>query len=308
VKLRVLLVGQEAAGNQILRALAKSAHHVVAVLTQEPVIKGGPASLAGAAELLNVQVLEAGLVRDPSFAESIRQWNVDVLLNVHSLHVIARNVLASPRVGAFNLHPGPLPEYAGLNTIGWAIYNGVTEYAVTVHWMAPLVDSGPIAFAERFPVHEAATALSLSGECTRRGVRLLLNVLDHAAIRPDRIPKIPQDLACRRYYARGDVPQGGRIDWLLPAAQIARLARAFDYGPFASPWGRPFMQVGPRRLDVVGLKMTGETADTPAGTFRLGAGGCLEVASADEWVSVRRVYLGGTVIEPADVLTRPVGQ
>ena len=73
----------------------------------------------------------------------MREQGVDLLLNVHSLYLIARRtVVAAPRIGSFNLHPGPLPEYAGLNTPSWAIYNGEREHGVTVHWMEPGVDTG----------------------------------------------------------------------------------------------------------------------------------------------------------------------
>src|SRR5688500_5362279 len=173
MSLKVLLVGQEAAGAQILRKLIGSVDQVVAVLTQEPKATGESASLSGPAAKAGLIVLPAKAVKDPRFAAVIREWEVDILLNVHSLHLVSDEVLAAPKIGAFNLHPGPLPSYAGLNTPGWAIYNGESEYGVTVHWMHPGIDTGPIALEEHFTVPPRVTALGLAAECTRRGVVLL---------------------------------------------------------------------------------------------------------------------------------------
>jgi UDP-4-amino-4-deoxy-L-arabinose formyltransferase/UDP-glucuronic acid dehydrogenase (UDP-4-keto-hexauronic acid decarboxylating) len=298
VKLRVVLVGQEAAGAQILRALADSDHQMVAVLSDAPVSRGGPASLVGLARALGVQALPAARVSDPGFATQLRDWSVDVLLNAHSLHLVADAVLAAPAIGSFNLHPGPLPEYAGLNTPAWGIYNGESHFGVTVHWMVPIVDAGPIAFQERFPIDEGATALTLSAECTRRGVGLVARVLELAG-QGRSIPAVPQDLSRRAYHPRARIPQGGRVDCSRSAAEVARFGRAFDYGPFVSPWGRAFLELGSGRLEVGGLTATGEASSEPAGTLRLSTEGRLELACADEWLSIRRLYVHGSAVEPS---------
>jgi methionyl-tRNA formyltransferase len=295
MSLRVLIVGQEAAGAQILRMLATSEHRVVAVLTQEPKTQGESSSLASAATRAGLSVLPAELVKDSGFAVRVREWKVDLLLNVHSLHVVSGDVLAAPRIGAFNLHPGPLPSYAGLNTPAWAIYNGETEFGVTVHWMQPEIDTGPIVFEERFAVPPNATALSLAAECTRRGVALLGRLVASAEDGVHAIPRVPQDLSARVYYARNRIPQAGSIDWHRPAEDVARFVRAFDYGPFASPWGRPVAVIAERRVGVLGLEPTGVTASSPPGTHRL-VDGSLELACVDEWIAVRHVFDDGVLM------------
>jgi len=288
--LNVLIAGQEAAGAQILRTLVASPHRVVAVLTQDP------ASLSGHAAQAGVMTLPAKVVKDVAFADLIRAWEVDLLLNVHSLHIVADAVLAAPKIGAFNLHPGPLPSYAGLNTPGWAIHNGESEYGVTVHWMQPGIDTGPIAFEARFAMPPKVTALALAGECTRRGVALLNRLIERAAADPSSIPRAPQNLSARAYYARHRIPEDGRIDWNRPAAEVARFARAFDYGPFASPWGRPVAVIAGRRVEVLGIEPTGVATEAAAGSHRLD-NGALQLACSDEWVDVRHVFVDGALMK-----------
>ena len=67
--------------------------------------KGQGATVAQAARALAIGVRPAELVRDPGFADWIRDRNVDVLLNVSSLYVVHPAVVAAPRIGSFNLHP-----------------------------------------------------------------------------------------------------------------------------------------------------------------------------------------------------------
>jgi UDP-4-amino-4-deoxy-L-arabinose formyltransferase/UDP-glucuronic acid dehydrogenase (UDP-4-keto-hexauronic acid decarboxylating) len=63
-----------------------------------------------------LQHLAAKIVKDPDFAARIVDENIDILLNVHSLFLIHKDVLTAPRLGSYNLHPAPLPRYAGLNS------------------------------------------------------------------------------------------------------------------------------------------------------------------------------------------------
>lgn len=79
-----------------------------------------------AAASLGYDVRPPERVTDPAFAREL--VDTDLLLNVHSLHIIAPEVPDAPSVGCLNVHPGPLPEYAGLNTPCWRIYEGPEEY------------------------------------------------------------------------------------------------------------------------------------------------------------------------------------
>ena len=126
--MRILLAAQEAAGVQAVKAAVRSGHEVVAVLTGSPPNDHQLAPVSGVASRLGLQVWPAGLVKQPEFADRISSEGVDILLNVHSLYIIDEAVLRAPATGCFNLHPGPLPRYAGLNTVSWAIYNGEAEY------------------------------------------------------------------------------------------------------------------------------------------------------------------------------------
>ena len=100
MRLNVLLIGQESAGTQVLRAIARSEHRLVAVVAGEAAGSGGGAGVREVAAKLGCPVWPAERVRDPSFPYAIRAHAVDLILNAHSLHILAREVLDAPRMGS----------------------------------------------------------------------------------------------------------------------------------------------------------------------------------------------------------------
>ena len=171
--MNLILVGGESAGLQALKAILRTSHQLVAVLAAPSQSGFAGASVTGLANKLGVPVWPAARVRDPELGAVIRDASVDLILNVHSLYLVHPEVLHAPRIGCFNLHPGSLPGYAGLNSPSWAIYNGERSHGVTLHWMMKGIDVGPIAFQERFPIEDADTGLSLALKCVRAGIPLI---------------------------------------------------------------------------------------------------------------------------------------
>jgi methionyl-tRNA formyltransferase len=297
--LRILLIAEEAAGVQALRMLAGTAHEVVAVATQGEGIAAVGATVAGVASRLGYTLWPARRTQESNFAEVIRRENVDLLLNIHALYVLPVSVVEAPRIGSFNLHPGPLPQYAGLNAPSWAIFHGEHTHAVTLHWMDQGIDSGPIAYSVQLPIDQDDTGLTLSSKCVRAGLPLLHDLLAAAILR--RIPRIPQSAGIRRYYGR-EVPHQGRLIWTEPAVRLVNFVRACDYVPFPSPWGSPRGYLTGREIVVLKAALTGERTDAPAGTVGPRIGTDVLVAAADEWIRVRRVQVGSFILPAADVL------
>lgn len=271
---RIALVCGEAAGARLLQALARSTHEVVAVLAS------GPAQAVAAR--LGHRPQPLGRVREPGLAAELAAAGVDLLLNVHSLHVLPQELLRVPAGGAWNLHPGPLPRYAGLNAPSWAIYHGERRHGVTVHRMESGIDTGEIAFQETFPIADSDTGLSVALRCAERGVALLQRLLESAA----QAPRLPQDFSQRTYFGRG-VPQQGRIDWRAPARRIFDFVRACDYHPFPSPWGVPRAQLAGAEVEIRKVELTGEACDAAPGTVRREGSSTL-VACADKWLQLLR--------------------
>ncbi len=235
------------------------------------------------------------LVKDPKFAAQVRDEKVD---DAHSLFLIRKEVLEAPRLGSFNLHPGPLPRYAGLNSVCWAIYRGEKEHGVTLHKLVPEIDAGPIVFQESVSIGREDTGLSLTAKCVNAGVPLILRLLEAAARGPSHIPTIPQDLSKREYFGHG-VPENRKLSWNRLARRIVDFVRASNFFPFRSPWGVLRTKRGDSTLGILKARLTGTPVDGPPGTERSGG---VEVACADEWILVRQVFREGICIPAREAL------
>ena len=299
--MNILLVGEEAAGAQTLKLLANGSHHLVGVMAS-PMRKAiGGKTVWQHAEKLGCQTWPAELVKDPEFAEVVRAEKVDLLLNVHSLFVIKPEIVAAPRCGSFNLHPGPLPRYAGLNAPSWALYRGERGHGVTLHRMLAGIDTGPIAYQALFDIEEKDTGFSISAKCVKFGMELVRQLLDTAEMNPQAIPVIEQDLTRREYFGRG-TPEDGWLAWSRPARDVFNFVRAADYSPFPSPWRNPRSIIADQEVAFVKAALTGQPCDAPPGTIDQSDGVKVRVASADEWVEVIRLMVNERYANAAEVL------
>jgi methionyl-tRNA formyltransferase len=287
--MRILLVAEDAPGIQILRALRQRRHDVEGVVAREHPAAERGATMWAVAKQEGVRTWPAERVTDPAFGDVIRGSAVDLLLNAYSLFIVAGEVLKAPRFGAYNLHPGPLPSYAGLNSPSWAIFQGEREHGVTVHRMDPEIDSGPIAYQVTFPIEPTDTGLSLSTRCVRVGIDLMLKLVDVAARSPAAIPSHEQDLA-RRTYFDGKIPYAGRLSWRSPARRVLDFVRACDFHPLSSPWGTPIAVIAGKEFRVAEVSWTGiPVHGDPPGTPRWPEDGSLLVSCEDEWIRVDTV-------------------
>jgi methionyl-tRNA formyltransferase len=298
--MNIVLIAEESAGIQALATLSDTNHCIVAVLASPMKSRVPRASVFLAAKKCGLPVWPAELVKDASFAERLRAERVDLILNVHSLYLIHDEVLRAPLIGAFNLHPGPLPRYAGLNAVSWAIYRGETFYGVTLHKMVPEIDAGPIVYQTLFPMSSDESALSLSTKCVEHGLELLRRLLDVAAENPSRIPLAPQNFSERNYYGKS-VPHNGCLSWDWPAHRIVNFVRACDYFPFRSPWGYPSTEWAHGSLSIMKASRTGTICREVPGTVGEVTGPAALIASSDEWVEVQKVRFGKVSMPPGNV-------
>jgi methionyl-tRNA formyltransferase len=298
--LNVVLVGEGAAGIRTLELLRRSGHRVVAVMTS--VAREDDTSLWRAASEYGCTIWPAQLVKDANFAMEIRRRRVDAILNVHSLLLIRKEVLETPRLGSYNLHPGPLPRYAGLNSVCWAIYKDEKKHGVTLHKMEQEVDAGPIVYQEVFDIGPEETGLSLTLKCVNAGVALIERFLEVAAHDPSQIPLISQDLSEREYFGR-EVPLNGHFSWNSTARRIASFVRACDFHPFPSPWGHCRSGLRDQELGIAKTSLTMKASDAPPGTVGKVSDLGVEVACADNWILLRKVMSGGKRIAASAILS-----
>ncbi|HKG22414.1 MAG TPA: formyltransferase family protein, partial [Blastocatellia bacterium] len=67
-------------------------------------------------------------------------------------NILKEPVFSIPRLGSINLHQGLAPFYRGGPPVFWELFNGESEVGLTVHFVAPKVDTGQIVLQETVPL------------------------------------------------------------------------------------------------------------------------------------------------------------
>ena len=166
-------------------------------------------------------------------AEYVRKLHVDWIVSANNLQIVGEDVLREVDYKAINLHPAPLPEYAGLHCHQWAIRNGEQLFGVSIHMISSSVDSGDIIAEHNFALSGEETGLSLFIKCMGEGASLLESVLNKILSGRD-LDRRKQDLSKRRVYRHSDAITS-ELNWQEPADRLIRFIRACNYEPFASP-------------------------------------------------------------------------
>ena len=191
---------------------------------------------------LAVRASDAGswVVTDPSpgaLDRVVAQVRPDCVV-VSSYHrIIPAPVLA--RCPFINVHYAPLPAYRGRATVNWAIINGEPETAISIHTMAPGLDSGRILRQERVPIEPTDTVTDLYRKLNERQRDLLGDAVADVLAGED---GAVQDETGATYCCTR-VPDDGEIDWAAPTEAVDRLVRALT-----DPYPGAFTYLGTRRL------------------------------------------------------------
>jgi len=90
------------------------------------------------------EIVICSSVNEPEIMARIASHNPEILLSVGASHVLGEKVLAIPSKAAVNIHWSLLPEYAGMATYFWYLFDRRRRAGVTLHLMVPKLDAGPI--------------------------------------------------------------------------------------------------------------------------------------------------------------------
>jgi natural product biosynthesis luciferase-like monooxygenase protein len=226
-----ILIGDETLTAECGAQLLARGHSIGAVITDNPRVADW-AKDAG----LNVLAPGAGL------AARLAGMQADWLFNVAGLRMLPRAVLALPRHGAINFHDAPLPRHAGLNAPIWALLQGERQHGIAWHIMEDGVDTGDVLVRAVFDIAPEDTALTMNTKCFSAGLDSFARVLD--MLEAGQLDRQPQDMKARSVHARADRPAlGGQIDPHQTMADIQRLIRAMDHGPYWNPLTTPKLRL-----------------------------------------------------------------
>lgn len=143
-----------------------------------------------------VPVEQVGDLNGAACERALRVLAPDLLLLLGT-GIIRKNILEVPRVGTVHCHQGYLPDYRGVNTIEWSIYQGDDVY-ITTHFVDPGIDTGRILHRKQISLYPGDDVARVRERCKHAAVPLLLQTIDE--IRDGTIEPIRQGAADGHQY------------------------------------------------------------------------------------------------------------
>ena len=144
--------------------------------------------------------------------------------------ILPRGFLEAPRLGCLNVHASLLPRWRGAAPIQRAILAGDKETGISIMRMDEGLDTGPVLLSKSVAIGPQETGGSLHDKLAGLGARLIVEALDRLAAGSLAATAQP---ATGVTYAAKLGRADGRLDWRLPADELARRVRALSPRPGA---------------------------------------------------------------------------
>ena len=194
---------------------------------------------------------------DGEFLSAVKEIAPDISVVVAYGNLLSRELIELPPRGTLNIHASLLPAFRGAAPIQAAIIAGLTETGVTIMRMVPKLDAGPIVHQLTTPIADDETGGELTLRLSELGALALVEAL--ALTEAGAARERPQDESAATYAGKID-RDTTRVDWTLPASDVARRIRAFDPRPgaWALHRGADVKLYGARHTKTLGPAEPGE--------------------------------------------------
>jgi methionyl-tRNA formyltransferase len=275
--MRIILIGQAAFAQEVFDGLCTRGHSVAAAYCP-PDAGAKPDPLKARANEHGVPVHQHRTLKGPEVASELAAYEADLGVLAYVTQIVPQSAFDTPRLGSICFHPSLLPRYRGGSAIPWQIIKGETRTGVSVFWVDPGIDTGPILLQKEAAIGPDDTAGSLYyNTLFKLGVATVLDAVD--LIAAGAAPRVVQDERAASYdpLCRDD---HARVDWSRPAAEVYNLIRGCDPQPGAwLPRGEEKIRLyDARRADaapgqpgqVAAITADGVTVCASGGAVRIG--------------------------------------
>jgi len=228
--MRIILIGQAAFAEKVLDGLLARGHDVAAVYCP-PDHGARPDPVKARALAASLPVRQHKALKAPEVQREFAAYGADLGVLAYVTQIVPPPVFEAPRLGSICFHPSLLPRYRGGSAINWQIIKGETETGVSVFWVDPGIDTGPVLVQKTAPIGPDDTAASLYyNTLFPIGVEAVLEAVQLVAA--GEAPRVPQDEAMATYdpLCRDEHAQ---IDWSRPLREVYNLVRGCDPQPGA---------------------------------------------------------------------------
>ena len=215
-----------------LNALVAAGHEVVAAYTQPPRPAGRgkaerPTAVAVRARELGIEVRVPRTLRDEGEQVAFATLRADVAVVAAYGLILPQPILDAPRLGCLNVHGSLLPRWRGAAPVQRAIMAGDAMTGVTIMVMEAGLDTGPMLRRRELMIG-TKNAAQVTADLAELGAQLMVE-----ALAAGDFTGVPQPAEGVTYAAKISKDEA-RIDWALPAAEVARHVQGL--APFPGAW------------------------------------------------------------------------
>ena len=204
-------------------------------------------------------------------------------------------MLATPRLGCWNVHASLLPRWRGAAPIQRAILAGDRETGVCVMQMEKGLDTGPVLLRRTVAIADDDTGGSLHDKLAALGAMALRDALQ-SVLDGQTLSAQPQSDEGVTYAHKLDKAEA-RIDWNESAIAIERKVRAFD------PWPIAEADIGNDHLRIWSARAIPTGSRHATGSVVAADKNGIDVATGDGILRIREVQrAGGRRMAAADYL------
>lgn len=233
--MRIVFAGTPEFAVPPLRALLDSPHDICGVYTQpdRPAGRGRkltPSPVKVLAQEAGLPVFQPETLKDEAAQTQVRNLNPDLMVVVAYGLLLPRVVIDIPPLGCINIHASLLPRWRGAAPIQQSILAGDSETGITIMYIEPRLDAGPMLLKKACPIGPDDTAGDLHDRLSRIGAKALLETLPSIAAGTAQ-PEI-QDESLVTHAAKIN-KDDAQLDWSRPAAELQCQVRAFNPWPVA---------------------------------------------------------------------------
>jgi methionyl-tRNA formyltransferase len=233
--MKILFWGTPEFAVPCLRALDEEGFDIVGVVSQpdRPAGRGQRLRMSAVKQVALEQgfaVLTPDRPRGDDFMAAVRELAPELSVVVAYGHILKPEVLALPPRGSINVHASLLPELRGAAPVTWAIARGHAQTGVTIMRMSAGMDAGPIIHQVAGPILSDESASELAIRLSEMGAQALVEAL--ALMSDGSVEERQQDEDAVTFAPKVDRATA-RINWDLPAIEVARFIRAMDSIPGA---------------------------------------------------------------------------
>ena len=259
--MRIAFAGTPEFSVAALDALHTAGHDIAGVFTQpdRPAGRGQKLTaspVAQRAEALGLKTFKPLKMTAEAQAD-LRALDAELMVVVAYGLILPQAALDIPKHGCFNIHASLLPRWRGAAPIQRAILAGDNETGITIMRMEAGLDTGPMLLKESLPINGDTNAASLHDALAAMGAKLIVEAVDKLSRGELREEVQPAEGAS---YAKKISKEEARLDWTLPAEELALRVRG--YNPMPVAW----TELAGERVRIFEARMEPGNADAAPGT------------------------------------------